>query len=207
MTAARLSAHLSAARLEALRMQLKPHFLFNTLNSVSSLMYADVEKADAMITRLGDFLRLTIDGDMAPVTSVAREMEFARSYLEIEQIRFEERLTVIWNIGPETLPLKIPSFLLQPLIENAIHHGIAAREEGGTVRISSERRHDRLLLIVENDGSPSTSPERADGVGLRNTRLRIQESYVFAGKVRLTIADGSARVELELPTEELSDVA
>ena len=198
--AARLEARLSAARLDALRMQLNPHFLFNTLNSISSLMYDDREKADEMIARLGDFLRLTIDGESAPVNTLEREIEFARRYLEIEKIRFEERLVVEWDLDPETLPLPIPSFLLQPLIENAVHHGISTCEEGGVMRISAQRTADRLRITVANDRRGDAPSPHREGIGLRNTRERLSEMYGSHATLSASFAGQSACVTVDLPT-------
>ena len=194
-----LEAQLSQASLQALKMQLNPHFLFNTLNSISSLMYSDVESADAMLARLSEFLRMTLDGKLGQEISLEREMEFIRRYLEIEQIRFEERLTVTFDIESDALGARVPALALQPLVENAIHHGIAPRPRGGAIAIRARREDGRLHLSVSDDGV-GVEGEPRERIGLANTRARLEQLY--GGKQRLTFTDiprGGFRVDLEIP--------
>ena len=192
-------ARLSQAQLHALRMQLNPHFLFNTLNSVSSLMYTDVEAADAMLARLSEFLRITVDRNLEQEVPLDEELEFVRRYLEIEKIRFEERLRITMDIDGDTSRAMVPSLALQPLIENAIHHGIAPRREGGSIEIRARREDGLLHLSVADDGvgTPQQSHER---VGLANTRARLEQLY--GSKQRLTLTDVAprgVRVDIVIP--------
>lgn len=173
---AQLAAELSRAQLQALKMQLKPHFLFNTLNSISSLMYTDVEAADAMLARLSDFLRLTLDRDLDQEVTLHEELEFVRRYLEIEKVRFEDRLTVSVEVGPGIGEARVPTLALQPLIENAIHHGIASRPAGGSIAIRARRDEETLHISVADDGGGCGEPPR-ERIGLANTRARLERLY------------------------------
>jgi two-component system, LytTR family, sensor kinase len=185
LRASQLEARLSEARLDALKMQLRPHFLFNTLNSISSLMYVDVDAADRMITRLGDFLRLTIDGDGQQLIPLRQELEFIRRYLEIEQIRFEDRLRLEYDVDASLMDALVPSLVLQPLVENAIHHGIAPREEGGRVVIRASASGGQVILSVEDDGRGiGGEPERVR-IGLGSTRARLEQLYGAACELRI----------------------
>jgi two-component system LytT family sensor kinase len=194
-----LEAQLSQASLQALKMQLNPHFLFNTLNSVSSLMYTDVESADAMLARLSEFLRMTLDRDLGQEISLEQEMEFIRRYLEIEQIRFEERLTVSIDIESDALRARVPALALQPLVENAIHHGIAPRPRGGAIAIRARREEGRLHLSVSDDGVGADGEPR-ERIGLANTRARLEQLYGKEQSLSFTdIPRGGFRVDLEIP--------
>jgi two-component system LytT family sensor kinase len=171
----RLETQLAHAQLDALKMQLNPHFLFNTLNSVSSLMYHDVEAADAMLTRLSDFLRLTLDRPMAQEIPLSEELDFVQRYLEIERIRFEERLRVRVDVTGGAEQVLVPALILQPLVENAIHHGIARSDDGGSIGIRATRDDGMLRLVVSDD--VVCAPEVRERVGLSNTRARLQALY------------------------------
>jgi len=177
LRASQLEARLSEARLDALKMQLRPHFLFNTLNSISALMYVDVDAADRMITRLGDFLRLTIESDGQQLIPLRQELEFIRRYLEIEQIRFEDRLGVEYDVDAGLMDALVPSLVLQPLVENAIHHGIAPREQGGRVTIRASAAGGRLMLAVEDDGCGVDVGQEHVRIGLGSTRARLEQLY------------------------------
>ena len=203
LRSAQLEASLSEARLDALKMQLRPHFLFNTLNSISSLMYQDVRSADAMITRLGDFLRLTLDTERSQLIPLHRELEFVRRYLEIEKIRFEKRLEVEFEIGPSLENALVPALVLQPLVENAIHHGLASRAGDGRIAISARAVDHQLLLRVEDNGNGAASiqPEQLR-VGLGNTRARLE--YLYPGRHQLRFekaASGGFAVEIATPLQ------
>lgn len=190
--AARLEAQLSRAHLDALKMQLNPHFLFNTLNSISSLMYTNVDAADAMLARLSEFLRLTLDRPAEQEVTLETELDFVRRYLEIERVRFEERLHVHIHVERGCERAVVPSLVLQPLVENAIHHGIARRSEGGDISIAARRDGDTLRLRVHNDATVAGLHER---VGLSNTRARIEALH---GTMRIDTTDGFS-VELAIP--------
>ena len=151
--AAQLARGLTEARLQALKMQLQPHFLFNTLNAISALIPADAKPARRMLARLGDLLRTTLEHEEAQEVTLREELAFLQPYLEIEQARLEDRLTVVMKIAPETLDARVPHLILQPLVENAVRHGIASRIEPGKVEISASRGpDDRLQLEIRDDG-------------------------------------------------------
>src|SRR5207248_259251 len=167
----------SQAQLQALKMQLHPHFLFNTLHSISALVHRDPEAADKMIARLGDFLRLTLDASATQEVPLRRELEFLNCYLDIERVRFSDRLTTSIEVDPRVLDCRVPNLILQPLVENAIRHGVSQRTAPGHVRVSAERLGDALRLEVSDNGSglsqqPPARPAGSGGVGLSNTRAR-----------------------------------
>jgi len=175
-----LQIQLTKARLQALKSQLQPHFLFNTLHSISSLMLTDVYAADRMMTRLSDLLRMSLESDATQITTLSRELEFANGYLEIEKVRFDERLRVVLEIAPDTLDAQVPTLLLQPLVENAVKHGIAKRSEGGEIRISATHDDHSLYLKISDSGpglGDGGNFEQKGGVGLRATRDRLKTLY------------------------------
>jgi sensor histidine kinase YesM len=200
-------AQLEAARaqLQALKMQLHPHFLFNTLNSISALLDEDAEAAEEMLARLGDFLRLTLDSSGAQEVTLHEELEFLRCYLEIEQVRFGGRLAVDIEIDPPALEAQVPNLLLQPIVENAIRHGIAVRATPGRIGIRAGRADGVLRLEVTDNGPGLSSPERSgiqvkEGVGLANTRARLQQLYGPEHRLELSEAPGGGlRVALAVP--------
>ena len=192
-------AQLAQASLQALKMQLNPHFLFNTLNSISSLMYTDVESADAMLARLSEFLRMTVDRELPQEVPLEQEIDFIRRYLEIEKIRFEERLRIDIQIDADAQRASVPSLALQPLVENAIHHGIAPRAKGGAIEIRAHRENAHLRLSVTDDGV-GASEQRRERVGLANTRARLNRLY--GADQQLSITDspqGGFRVDIVIP--------
>jgi len=180
LRAAQLEGQLAQAQLTALKMQLHPHFLFNTLNAISSLMHTDVEAADRMIVRLSDLLRLTLESSGKQMVSLKEEIDFLKRYVDIEQIRFQDRLTVGLNIAADTLDAQVPTLLLQPLVENAIRHGIAPRASAGHIEITAQQNDGKLLLRVEDDGvgiRPQGTAYLHEGLGLSNTRSRLEKLY------------------------------
>jgi two-component system LytT family sensor kinase len=198
LRASRLEAQLAQAQLSALKMQLHPHFLFNTLHSISALLHGDVEAADLMVARLGDFLRLTLENSETQEVTLEQELEFLRCYLDIELTRFQDRLRVKFEIAPGTLDALTPNLILQPLVENAIRHGIAPRMEPGCVTICSELQGNRLRIEVRDDGPGFAS--NTPGIGLSNTRARLERLY-GSGYV-LQLSNGThngAIVTLEIP--------
>jgi two-component system LytT family sensor kinase len=174
-----LQAQLEKARLQSLKSQLQPHFLFNTLNSISALMLTNVEAADRMITRLGDLLRISLETAGTQMTTLSRELEFVNCYIEIEKVRFEERLKVSIDVAPETLDATIPHLLLQPLVDNAIKHGISRLASGGEIRISVTQDDTDLHLEVRDNGPGLREPSQnsSGGLGLRITRERLETIY------------------------------
>lgn len=193
------------AQLQALRYQLNPHFLFNTLNAISTLVVQQENAAaNRMLARLSDFLRLTLDSSSAAEVTLADELDFARRYLEIEQVRLGERLVVNFEIDPSTLAAAVPNLLLQPLIENAIRHSIAPREAGGTLAITARRHEDRLQLEVRDDGTQSVAHFVSNGTGLANTQARLTQLYGAAHRFALQdAASGGLSVVIELPFRSL----
>ena len=194
--ASKLEAQLSRAELDALKMQLNPHFLFNTLNSISSLMYTDVDAADAMLARLSEFLRLTLDRPPEQEIALEEEIEFVRQYLEIERIRFEERLRVAFDVERGTERALVPSLALQPLVENAIHHGVARHSDGGSIEIRARRDGESLRLTVRNEG---TCESVREGIGLANTRARLRSLYGDRHGFWYGERDGAFEVEMVIP--------
>ena len=198
---AHLSAQLAEAQLQALRMQLHPHFLFNTLNAISTLVHKDPEIADRMIARLSDLLRLTLENVGVQKVRLAQELEFLDRYLEIERMRFPDRLEVRMRIAPETLDARAPYLILQPLVENAIRHGIAPRSTPGTVEVRSECKDGRLILEVRDDG-PGISQNRnpKEGVGISSTLARLERLYGVAHQFDLHNApEGGLAVTIAIP--------
>jgi two-component sensor histidine kinase len=201
LKASQLEARLAEARLEALRMQLQPHFLFNTLHAISTLMHRDVEAAERMLARLSDLLRLTLESSGEPEVPLQRELEFLEPYLEIERTRFADRLTVNLTVEPGALAAPVPSLLLQPLVENAVRHGIAPRAKPGRVDIRARREKNRLQLEIEDDGCGLRQNWR-EGLGLKNTRARLEQLYGTEHKLELLPArsyETGALVRLTLP--------
>jgi two-component system LytT family sensor kinase len=179
--ASALATELVQARLQALRMQINPHFLFNTLNTISALIHENPNAADLMIVRLSQLLRRTLDRSDAQEVPLREELEFLRSYLEIEQMRFPDRLTVTFDVEPKTQDMLVPHLILQPLVENALRHGILPREEAGRVEISAHLVNgEQLELKVRDNGNgfraASDSPGR-EGIGLQNVRSRLVQLY------------------------------
>ena len=204
--AARLEQELGRARLERLEAQIQPHFLFNTLNVISSLMYHDPARADRMLGRLSDLLRLTFQRSPEPEVTLAEELEWLGWYLQIMQLRFGDRLTLRQEVAPDTLELAVPRLLLQPLVENALRHGAARRAGPATVAICSRRDGDMLRLAVEDDGPGVDDPATAmgSGVGLSNTAERLRTLYGNTGGLTLTNrAEGGLLVVVQLPARQL----
>jgi len=177
---ARLNAELSRAQLAALRRQMEPHFMFNTLNSVAGLIRDHSnDAAVSMIVGLSEFLRRASEDSHRSQVTLAEEVEYLKRYLDIQKIRFGERLQIIVDIPGELLQAQVPNLLLQPLVENAIKHGIAKRVAGGTIRVAGTRRNGNLCLSVYNDGPglPASGEKARDGIGISNMRTRLQSLY------------------------------
>jgi hypothetical protein len=206
LRAVQLEADLSRARLHLLKTQLQPHFLFNTLNAISALVHVDAEAAERMLARLGDLLRVALEDFGLQEAPLARELEAARSYLEIEQARLGPRLQVQWDIASGLGDALVPTFLLQPLIENAVHHGIAPRIEAGRIDIHIRRNGPELHLAVRDDGPGKAAEGTAsDGVGLANTRARLLHLYGKAQRLEVRSGpNGGCVARVILPFHELS---
>lgn len=175
-----LRTRLAEEQLRALKFQLHPHFLFNTLNAISSLMHKDVSAAEKMVTRLSDFLRTTLDKVGAEEVSLKEELEMLQNYLEIEQVRFGDHLKIVYDINENVYDALVPNLLLQPIVENAITHGIAKSKEGGRIVIRALPENGQLFISVADTGRgihASSMEDIHSGVGLTNTRIRLQQLY------------------------------
>lgn len=202
--ASTLKTQLVEAQLQTLKTQLQPHFLFNTLHSISELIHEDVEAADTMIARLGDFLRFTLQNSGKQMVTLQKDLESMRSYFDIERSRFQEALTMQMEIEPQTLDALVPSFLWQPIVENSIRHGIATSTRRGRIIIRAKRRDTTLRLEVEDNGTgladSGTSPRYKEGLGLANTRRILQHIYGPAHRLELANAPGGGVVvTMEIP--------
>lgn len=203
LRSAQLETQLVQSQLQALRMQLQPHFLFNTLNTISALALSDPAQARLMIARLGDFLRLTLEERHVPQIPLSREMEFLRCYLDIQQVRFQDRLATHIHVAEDTLHATVPNMILQPLVENALRHGLLSKSEHGTLHVSSRRRGDDLQLCVEDDGLGLPPGGPREGVGLSNTRERLEVLFGNAARLHLhRRTGGGTRVVLHFPFRE-----
>jgi two-component system, LytTR family, sensor kinase len=204
-----LKTQLAQAQLRAMKMQLHPHFLFNTLHSISSLVLEDPPKANSMIARLGDFLRLTLENSDQQLISLKEETEFLRCYLEIEQVRFGDRLTVTFQLESQTLSAQVPHLILQPVVENAVQHAIAPRAARGHITIEAKRLNSLLRLEVRDNGPGISSNGDLlgmKGVGLSNVRARLDQIYGSDFRFELTNArDGGLTVLIEIPFQRGSD--
>ncbi len=201
LQASRLQAMLVEAQLQALKMQLHPHFLFNTLHAISALMDEDVKAARRMIARLSELLRLTLENAGRQEVPLRQELDALERYLEIEQIRFQDRLTVQLRIEPETLEARVPNLILQPIVENSIRHGIAPLSDAGKIEISATRHNGHLELSVRDDGPGIVAGEFGkDGIGLANTRSRLQQLYGNAHRLDIeNVAEGGLLVKMTIP--------
>jgi signal transduction histidine kinase len=172
-----LEKSLTQAKLRALQSQLNPHFLFNTLHTISALMHIDVEKADRMVAKLSDLLRYALDSADDHEIPLRDEISFLKRYLEIEQTRFGDRLTVTMDIPDETLNIEVPNLILQPIVENAIRHGIEPHAKPGKIHLSARRDNGQLILQIKDNGAGLRTDNKREGIGTSNTRLRLLQLY------------------------------
>ena len=206
LATSRLETRLVEAQLQTLQRQIQPHFLFNTLNTISALMHRDVDAADEMLVRLGRLLRQAIETVDVQEVSLAAELDFLRQYVAIEQARFQDRLTVEFAIDPDTEDAPVPNFLLQPLVENSIRHGIGPRPGPGHVWVTARRVGESLRLEVRDDGVGVDAGRLSDlehGVGLSNTRSRL--AHLYGDRHRFTVTrppEGGLAVAIEIPMDE-----
>ncbi len=199
--AARLEAQLSEARLGALRMQLNPHFLFNSLNALSALVREqDTSAASHMLELIADVLRQVLRPDQPHEIPLSEEMAFLAQYLAIEQVRFSDRLEVHWDLQQRALKAFVPSFIMQPIVENAIKHGVLKNAEAGVIEISARVVDGSVELKVRNNGGDVAVPAGRVGVGLSNTRERLQTLYGNGGKLSLDVrSNGDAEATITMP--------
>jgi two-component system LytT family sensor kinase len=209
MRAAQLEARLAHAQLDALRSQIRPHFLFNTMNAISTLMHRDAEAADEMLTLLCDLLRDSLDADGVQEVPLRHELRVLDRYLDIMRLRFPDRLAVDVRVDDDVLDEPVPHFILQPLAENAIEHGIARAARGGRIVVAAGRAGGRLRITVADDGPGLASGAAAvrEGIGLSNTRERLRQLYGPAAALRLRGSPQGTEVELSIPVARPSAVA
>ncbi len=209
LAASRLESELAKARLQVLASQVHPHFLFNTLHMISAMVYEDPGKADEMISRLSDLLRATLDQSGAPTVPLKTELDALSPYIDIMKARFGDRLAVTYEIEPDALAALVPSFSLQPLVENAIKHGIMPRAEGGAITIAASRNDGRLTVGVSDDGPGLKGDAETllrNGVGLMNIKTRIAGLYGTEGVLSLgNRPEGGARIGFDIPYESRAD--
>ncbi|MBK7872179.1 MAG: histidine kinase [Saprospiraceae bacterium] len=201
----KLENQLSNAELNALRLQLHPHFLFNTLNTISSLMEISIKDAQKIVSKLGILLRTLLDKERRNLISLSEELNFIKSYLDIEQVRFHDRLKIVYQIEEEVLDVPVPALILQPLVENAIKHGFSKQVGEGRIALIAKKIESGIQLIVQDDGkgAEQTSEELLQsGIGLRNVKERLELLYRDKASMRIfTIPDKGFEVQITLPDE------
>ncbi len=190
------------AELKALKAQVNPHFLFNSLNSISALTSSDPQKAREMCILLGDFLRQTLGLGERTVIPLREELSLIRAYLAVEKTRFGARLSMQENMDEQALRFDIPPLLLQPLVENAVAHGVANLAEGGSILLNVQRGNGTVSILIENTFDPEAPPRRRSGVGLANVRQRLQARYGDRASFSAKTEGGIFRVAIVLPAEK-----
>ncbi len=210
----RLQARVIGAELQALKMQLQPHFLFNTLHTISNLAATDSRKAQVMIARLGELLRISLEHVSTESVPLRRELEFLGGYLEIERTRFEERLRVEIDVEAAVMNAAVPNMILQPLVENSIQHGISRKVHGGLITIRARKQSNRTHIEVSDDGGDHSSEVHAGmGIGLSNTQARLQQSYGLDYRFEIDSTKNGTTILIDIPflavsepaTQELAD--
>jgi sensor histidine kinase YesM len=205
-----LQSQLNEAELRALKMQIHPHFLFNTLNALSTIVKQGKKKqADSIISQLGSFLRMTLDEGGTDEIPLEKELEFVRMYLEIEKIRFQDKLEIQLEIHPSTYNAFVPALILQPIVENAVRYAIAPKESIGTITLRAWRKNGTLIIEIEDDGPGSsslTSAKSSIGIGLKNVQQRLETLYGEAQEFALhKFKKGGCVVRIELPFKSTAD--
>lgn len=197
---------LAQAQLQALRMQLHPHFLFNTLNAIAELVYSDPKAADRSIVSLSDLLRFSLESEKSQEVALKKELDFLEKYVEIQRTLMRERLNVRLSIDPETLDARVPNMLLQPLVENAIKHGISPRPEGGNIEVFARRLDGKLYVEITDDGLGLPEHGDGNGLGLVNTRERLRHLYGEAQDFNLSSFPGrGVTIRISLPFREVGN--
>ena len=199
---ARLSEQLTKAQLNALRRQIEPHFLFNTLNAIAGLVREQRnEAAVTMIARLSEFLRRTVSDSDRQQVALSEELEFTQKYLEIQKVRFVDRLAFGVDVPADLLSARVPSLILQPMVENAIKHGIAKRAQGGAISIAAARTNGTLTLRIFNEGPslPGGWESTTSGIGVQNVRTRLQNLYGSGFELNLRNVRDGVEASLSLP--------
>ncbi len=204
LATAQLNAQLITARLDALRGQLHPHFLFNALNDIAELIHEDPNRADEMVTTLSELLRVSLARSDHRDVSLEHELEFLERYLEIARMRFRDRLTIDVDVPAELRASRVPSLILQPVVENAIRHGVARRGGDGRVTISARHSGARLRLEVRDNGPGPHAETQGEGMGLRTTRERLRQQFAANATFVLSeSADGGAVATIEIPLSRI----
>jgi LytS/YehU family sensor histidine kinase len=210
MKAVQLSAQLSQAKLQALRMQLQPHFLFNTLNTISYYTYVDPKVSNRMVQLLSELLRMVLDQDQNERVPLRKEIDFLHKYLEIETYRFQDRLTIEWRIDAGVMDALIPSLILQPVIENSMRHGIAKLPAEGFISIEAQRTDSQLVLTVTDNGPGILQLENKtfrEGIGLSNTRARLTQLYGERQAMKLMNQKPTGlKTEISIPYQEETEL-
>ena len=204
---ARLEAELVKSNLKALKSQLQPHFLFNTMHSISSLMFIDVRAADKMMARLSELLRMSLDDGTEQMTTLNKELNFVNGYLEIERVRFGERLSVALDVPADTLDAQVPHLLLQPFVENAVQHGISSLGSNGKIGICGRREGERLYLTIRDNGpgfDARQATRKESGLGIGTSRARLQALYGNNQSLNFTTPpDGGTEVTIRIPFRQM----
>jgi LytS/YehU family sensor histidine kinase len=194
---------LAQAQLQALRMQLHPHFLFNTLNAIAELVHSDPNAADRCIVSLSELLRFSLESQKTEEVTLKEELDFLEKYVEIQKTLMRDRLRVRLNVEPETLDASVPNMLLQPLVENAIKHGISPRAEGGKIEVYARRMDGKLYVEIADDGLGMHEQQDGNGVGLVNTQERLKHLYGHAHTFNLSSFPGrGVTIRISLPFRE-----
>ena len=205
LNTSRLEAKLVEAQLQALRSQIHPHFLFNTLNAISSLMHKDVEAADEAISRLADLLRATLEVNGAQEVTLRQELDLLTQYIEIEKLRLGERLIVAMDIQQEANEAMVPNLLLQPIVENAVRYGVATQSRTGTVTVGARCTENGLEIRVSDDG-PGLPEQFEEGIGLGNTKARLKQLYRMNQSFLMTKGpSGGLCVTIQIPLRKESN--
>ena len=196
-----LQKSLAEAQLAHLKAQLRPHFFFNALNTISALMQVDVPRADRLLARLADLLRATLQWSDKEITSLREEIRILELYAQIMQERFADRVTLTWNVDTAALAGAVPALLLQPLLENAFKHGVERSRDAVQIEVEGRREGERMRIAIRNTGS-ILAAERHEGVGLRNCRERLSVLYGEAANLQLTQLPGAVEASVTLPWRE-----
>lgn len=205
LIASQLQSKLSLAELNMLKIQIHPHFLFNTLNTISALVHKNPDDADKMISRLSDLLRTSLDYSGKHFVTLREEIEFLNLYLEIQKVRFKERLKVVINIDPASLNIEVPAIILQPIVENSIKHVLEKTKDGCEIKIRSSLSNNVLTLEVADNGPGilETNDLNKDGVGLSNVKSRLSQIYNNDQSLKIkNLEDGGLIVSIEIPTQQ-----
>lgn len=200
-----MEAELASIRLHILKVQLQPHFLFNTLHNIHFLMYENPQRAKRVLYLLRRFLQISINSVSQQQVPLKEELEFTGTYLNIAEVRFNNRLTIKKDIDNNTLNAQVPSFLLQPLVENALKHGISKKIEEGILAITSKKRNGRLVLTVEDNGSGLEDSVGTNGVGIENIKQRLAQLYSETTFELLPSPLGGVKVHIEIPFQQIED--